>query len=422
MFFYDSPRFRIFLVMLVVAIHVGLSVFAIGTAIEGISFYDFAGQWKLTAYALQGIDPYPLIGADYAVIDSIGIIPKGWGTSPWGLLLGNIFYPGFMSMENAIRFFMAINIALIIITSLSAFFKFKKTSIHLGIYAFLCAIFSFWFMQSFTLGNAGAGICCLLLLVIFYYDTHPDLAGVLLGLSMIKPQTALIIYFVLLLMKKYRVVLISSAVVFLSLIIVSALIQTNPINLINEFLNVRIGNNESYSGIFTLMFINKPFLAMILSMLIGVLLTGFFYYLLPPNLYKTFCFYPVCLISTFWSYSFYNEFYILLLPLMICIYSILYVRNGFLSLCSFFAALYLSAGSFIVFHVPFLFFTFLQYFSFPVQSTNNVIIEKWVVRTLFEIGIIIIAFLMFFILKRILRDRQLFNDKVADKKLNPQWK
>ena len=414
MFFYDSPRFRIFLVMLVVAIHVGLSVFAIGTAIEGISFYDFAGQWKLTAYALHGIDPYPLIGADYAAIDSIGTIPKGWGTSPWGLLLGNIIYPGFMSLENAIRFFVAVNIILIIITSLSAFFKFQKTSIHLGIYAFLCAIFSFWFMQSFTLGNAGAGICCLLLLVIFYYDTHPDLAGVLLGLSMIKPQTALIVCFALFLMKKYRVVVISSVIVFLSLLIVSILIQNNPVNLIVEFLNAGIGSNESYSGIFTLMFINKPFMAMLLSMLVGVLLTVFFNYLLPPNLYKAFYFYPACLISTFWSYSFFNEFYILLLPLMICIYSILYVRNMFLSLCSFFAALYLSAGSFIIFHVPFLTFTFLQFLSFPVYTTNNVTIDRWTVRSLFETGIIVIAFLQCYIFNRLKKEFVLLNDESVD--------
>lgn len=61
--------------------------------------FDFHGQWALCAYTLRGIDPYPIIGLTTPTLEDIGIIPAAWSTTPWGLILGNFFYPGFMTLD-----------------------------------------------------------------------------------------------------------------------------------------------------------------------------------------------------------------------------------------------------------------------------------------------------------------------------------
>lgn len=391
---------RYILVMLIALINVYLLCLELNIVNNwSLTLYDFVGQWQLTAYTLQGLDPYPLIGKDYASIASIGAIPKGWGTSPWGLLLGNIFYPGFMSLENAKIYFIVINMVLLCITALCVSRKLSHISKRLSSYSFICILFSFWFFHSLEQGNAGGGICCLLLLSIFYYDTHPVLAGILLGLSLIKPQISLIVCIAFLILKNYKIVFISFSVVGLSLLAVSGLIHNNPIYLMYEFLNAGIGGNDNYSGIFTLLLIGRPFFAMFLSMVTGVIIVAVFAFLLPKNLIKSFYLFPACLVASFWSYSFYNDFYIFLLPLIVSIYSILYVDKKWLSAVSFFGALYLSLGSFIMFYCPSLIYKGLNIFCCSIQPTNNGVLNSWFIRSLFEVVIIFWAFLQCYILK-----------------------
>ena len=55
----------------------------------------------------------------------------------------------------------------------------------------MCFILSIDFLYSLQNGNAGAGICCLLLIAIALCDEVPILAGILLSFAMIKPQVAL---------------------------------------------------------------------------------------------------------------------------------------------------------------------------------------------------------------------------------------
>lgn len=401
MFSLDKLNKRDILVIIIVLINMYLLGLEIKIMKGVFGFSDFVGQWRLTAYACRGIDPYPLIGLDHAIIESIGIIPKGWGTSPWGLLLGNIFYPGYMTLENAMYYFVVINIVLICITALCVARKIKHISIQLSTYSFFCAFFSFWFFFSFNQGNAGGCICCLLVLVCLYYDTHPFFSGVLLGLTMIKPQISLIVCLAFLFLRNYRVVIVSFTVVCLSMLVVSGLVHNNPINILNEFLNAGIGNNQNYSGIFTLFFIEKPLLAMSLSIMTGIVFVCILNYLIPKNLWKPFCLFPACLAATFWCYSFYNDFYILLLPLVVSLYSILYVDNKILLFISFFGALYLSVGSFIVFYDPINIYKLFYIFSFPVQASNAFYFDSWFVRTLFEAGVIVLGFLQCFVVKRI---------------------
>lgn len=390
---------RIILVMLIVITNIFLSLFQLKIVNGYISFYDFEGQWKLTAYALQGVDPYPLIGINPALIDSIGSIPKGWGTSPWGLLLGNFFYPGFLSIENAKIYFICINLFVICITALCALKKFKKESNRFGFCSFLCVLFSFWPIYSLTQGNAGGSICYLLFLTFLFYDTKPHLAGVLLGLSMIKPQVALIVCVAFLFMKQYRIVVTAFSLVILSLLLISGIVNNNPFSLINEFMNAGIGNHQNYSGIFTLLFLHKPFFALLFSMIFGVIFIGVLSHMFPISLYKQFSFLPASCVATFWCYSFYNELSILLLSLIIGVFLILYAKHLFYSIVSFIGTLFMTIGSFILIYFPSLYFYFLNKFSFAILQLDSYWINQWIARTIFETGIIVLMFLFLLLLR-----------------------
>ena len=391
---------RIFFVLLIASLNILLTIFQFQLYNGYVSFCDFAGQWKLCAYALQGIDPYPLIGSNHAVIESVGTIPKGWGASPWGLLLGNIFYPGFLSFDNAKIYFVMINLVLLCITALCVSRKLQKISKRLSWYSFVCSLFSFWSVYSIEQGNAGCGICCLLLLVILYHETCPIFSGFLLGLAMVKPQITLILCVAFLVIKCYRVVITSFLVVLVSLLAISGIVHNDPVSLIYEFLNAGIGNNQNYAGIFTLLFMNNKFLAMTLSMLTGTVLVGVLTHCLPKNIYKPFYFFPACLVGTFWSYSFYNEFYILLLPLLVCNFWVLNASGGLAAIAAFLSSLYITVGSFILVYFPSVYFDLFDILTIPILVTNDVWLNMWIARTAFEIGLVLVMFALIFILNK----------------------
>lgn len=391
---------RIFFVLLIASLNILLTMFQFQLYNGCVSFCDFAGQWKLCAYALQGIDPYPLIGANHALIDSVGTIPKGWGTSPWGLLLGNIFYPGFLSFDNAKKYFVLINLFLLCVTALCVSRKLNMMSKRFSWYSFVCSLFSFWSVYSIEQGNAGCGICCLLMLVVLFHETSPIFSGFLLGLAMVKPQISLIFCVALLFIRSYRVVITSFLVVLVSLLAISGIVHNNPVSLIYEFLNAGIGNNQNYAGIFTLLFMNNKFFAMILSMLTGTVLVSVLTYCLPKNMFKPLYFFPACLVGTFWCYSFYNEFYILLLPLLVSNLLILNAGGNLATIAAFLSSLYITVGSFILVYFPSVFFDLFDILTIPILVTNDVWINMWIARTAFEIGIIFILFVLIFLLNK----------------------
>jgi len=69
--------------------------------IGGYGKYDITGHWRICKYTLEGYNPYLLTGLD-PVIESVGTIPHGFSTVPWGCVFGSIFYGGFLPLEWAV--------------------------------------------------------------------------------------------------------------------------------------------------------------------------------------------------------------------------------------------------------------------------------------------------------------------------------
>lgn len=342
---------------------------------------DFNGQWAICAYTLHGVDPYPLVGAETPLIDEIGTIKKNWGTSPYGCLIGNIFYAGFLPMEQAKIYFLIASVAMIMVTAFFFYRYFERSKF--GLIAAGLVLTSFAAYGSIYSGNAGVMVCCLLMISCLICDSSPIAAGVLLSLAMLKPQTALPICFAFLFMKKFKPVIIAAAIDVICWFIVSIMVDKTVLGLLDEFLHSHIGGKSHFAGLFTLAFPDSLETAMFLSMIFGVV----FIFVLMRRLQGTSTltkFYPACLTPAFFGYSFNNELSLLLLPIILL------------------ARLSLSSDEW---QAQFKWLTALIFCSImPIVSVYllYILIELgfaqvmvfWNLRTIFAIGLILIGILM----------------------------
>ena len=98
--------------------------------------------------------------------------------------------------------------------------------------------------------------------------------------------------------------------------------------------------NESagFSGIFTLAF--KPMTAIAASMLFGIIFVYCLHRFLPDNMPEMFRIYPAFIAVTFWCYSTTNDYYVLVVPALVCVYLMLITGKVFW----FLSAIYCSYG------------------------------------------------------------------------------
>ncbi len=385
-------------------------------------YQDFLGQWKLCAYALRGIDPYPLIGVKVPAVEELGSIPKDWGTTPYGLLLGNLFYAGFLAMsmaafipdaqnsfqkalgayratnaplEPAEIYFIVLNVIFLLATAIIIFQTFKNLSKKLAWTSVLLAIFSFSLLIPLkNTGNASSIICCMLILIAFCHEKYPKLSGILLAFAMVKPQLALIFCLTLLLMRRFKILFIAAAIDISAWLIVSFITKTGPSVLLTEFLATGAGGDKSYAGIFTLFTASDHHLAVGLSMLAGIIYVCIGHKLLSECKISVFKFFPACIALTFWCYSFYNEFYILVLPVIVCVYVM--IESNKMAI-PFVSALFMTIG--IFFWMSFILNGTISKLMGGVDwnsllsltSVPDYVVHTWITRTFFESVIILIG-------------------------------
>ena len=342
--------------------------------------FDFHGQWALCAYTLRGVDPYAITGVETPLIEEIGIIPLEWSTTPWGLVLGNFFYPGFLGFSEAVYYFFLLNILFLLWTAL-AVARNVKIGLSKGTTFFvtLSAFFISFFISSYF-GNAGAVICCLLILSCVLVDDLPILSGIFLAVAMVKPQIALPICFALLLRKNFKVLTVAAVIDFASWGAAAFMTNQSPITLLTEFLSINTGGHTVFSGLFTLAFPKDKLLAMTLSMFAGIL----FIWLtrrLGFKDEKIFWMCPACLATTFFAYSFHNEFFILLLPALACIHFASREKIFSTKIFWIVAFVFLSIGVYVL---------FLPLRIFLEDLTTSF----WIARTIFAAVLIVLGFFM----------------------------
>lgn len=338
--------------------------------------FDFSGQWTLCAYALSGVDPYPLIGVKTPFIEEIGTIPLVWSTSPWGLLLGNFFYPGFLESGDAVIYFIILNSFFFPVTADLLARKLNLGLRRLTVFFLTVTAFCGNFFISAYFGNAGAVICCLMILVYLYADERPIAAGFMLALAMVKPQVALPLCFALLLRKNFKVLLTAAAVDFAAWGIAALMTNKMPQVLLTEFLSLDTGGHTVFSGLFTLIFPDEKWLAMLTSMLAGIL---FIWLTFKDE--KNFWACPAFLATTFFAYSFHNEFFALTIPALICLQIAARAENSPEKIFWLGAVIFMASA-------PYALLLLLEIF------VGDVTRSFWIDRTIFAVVMILLGFMM----------------------------
>lgn len=358
---------------------------------DGINWTDLPTQWRICAYTLKGINIYSLRGSS-DFLPEIGYIYAGFHASPWGCLLQNIFYGGFLRFEVARYYFLAANSFVLALASyvLSA----KTSSLKIKDCVLVTSLLSLDFFISLHEGNAGGMVCAFLIMAWLLCDEHEYISGVLIAFAMIKPQDALIVCILMLVMKKIKPLVVGAVIDISAWGIVSFLTGKSMFELLNEFLFMpgRTGH-PPFAGIFTILTDNF-YAAAAMSMIAGIIFAVALYMLLSDGMPEIFKAYPAFMTVTFWCYSHWNDCYVLVLPACLCLWLMLQGRRGiFWLLCGIWCSSGLVIKSVIT--------RLILFFIGEIRQGEPYIRAYLQAKTLYELVIIIIGIFACLELRRI---------------------
>ena len=353
---------------------------------DGLAWYDFPQQWPCCAYTLRGIDIYIFRGTE-DLIPEIGKITSGFHATPWGLVLQNIFYGGFLPYGTAEKYFIVVNIIVLIITSYILYGKTKNISIGLGIYALVMSLLSVDFLIGLHAGNAGAVVCAFLVTAWALRDEHEYIAGILAGIAMMKPQDALIVCFAFLLHRNYKLLITAAIVDIAAWFTLSVIVHKGMFELLWEFLFASERQTGFVAGIFHPFFENYV-TSLIMSMLSGIIFVFLLYKYLPADMPGLFKAYPACMASVFWCYSYSTDCYILIVPAILCIWLMMLHHSKFKRMFWFLSAVYCSNA--------------VSTWSRMLTIVSMLYSTTWyVTKTIYGLGLIIIGIIMCWELRHI---------------------
>lgn len=286
----------------------------------GFTWEDIDGQWLMCRYFLKGVNPYVYVPVKELALKGLEPIPYGWSTSPWGCLLGLMFYAGFMPCEAAKIWFILLYAAAYILTCV--YFAHRYPLQKKGILA-LAAVGLVSYVFSMLHGNAGGVICLLLLMALDLKDRHNLLAGFCLAFALVKPQVSLLICLYLLFQKNYKVLLVAAIVDIAAWLVVAIRLNAGMFEMLADMLGSDVGCGYQYNGIMT--FLSPHLLSlsktMYLSMAVGITYSTVLYVCLCHKFGKDniITALPFCVATSFWCYSWGNELLILLPAAAFCL-------------------------------------------------------------------------------------------------------
>lgn len=286
------------------------------------AFADFYGQHLICRYICNGVNPY--VPQSAATLAQLGLqqIPPGFGTSPWGCVLGMLFYPGFLPADAA-RIWLVLLFAV-------AFVGFIAYAVHVFprhrqtiLLTSLATVIPY--LASYIYGNAGGIICILLFMALLLMESgHVVLAGVCLAFAMVKPQAAMLVCLYLLLERRYKPLVVAAVMVVGAWWLTARILDAGMLDLIGMMFGANIGGGGQFMGILSRPLRGTPFAqhSLFLSMAAGTLYAVTLYSIIkrrrPADRYLPLL--PFCVATAFWSYNTLNELAILMPLACYCIY------------------------------------------------------------------------------------------------------
>ena len=379
-------------------IFVGLNIVGIWWLFhDGVAWTDFPVQWRICVYTLRGMDIYSMRGtANY--VSEIGSIGAGFHATPYGLLLANLFYGGFLPFKVAKIYFLIINIAGITFASWLLYKRAEVLSKEFGLLSFIVSITSVNFFIATHEGNTGGMVCVFLVIAWLLCNEHPYISGLFIAFAMVKPQDAAIVCVALLLMKRFVPVLVAALIDISAWAVVSFIVKRGMLELISEFLfsSQRTGTDPDainpFAGIFTLATDNF-LLSVAASMVFGIIFVYIMYRCLPAEMPEIFKIYPAFMTVTFWCYSYVLDSYVLIIPTCLCLW--LMIRSNEYSRFIFwmFCGLFCANGA--------IFRSVLDRVFMRMYSSLHYPKAYDIARTIYELGIITIGIILCLEFRRI---------------------
>ena len=364
-----------------------------------VSYGDLKGQRIVCAYTLNGFDAYSFRGIETEAAPGLGVVGDGFHATPWGSLLGNVFYSGFLpSFEQSKIYYFIVSFIMLLMASYFFSREFEKISKEFMLIAFFVSITSLDFLVSVHMGNAGCDICALILISWAVCDEHPYISGILMGFAMIKPQTALLFCLTMLFMKKFIPLIVAAVIDIAAWLCTSILVNKGMFELLKEFFMSPDSQAMPHAGIFSLLSENQ-YIAMIMSMILGIAFVLMILKFLPKKVPDYFKIYPACIATNFWCYMNITEGYVLILPTVICLWimanSQRKLERLFWLCCSIYCCFGIAIKSII-----------RRFLCFILTIDKLNLISIQLPKTLYEVGFILLGILMAFELRKIYKEAE----------------
>ena len=328
----EKKNNRIFVYGLVAVLLIINVCYIVATVIRGgLNFGDFTGQRILCAYVLKGINPFPQLGITPPLLPDVGVVPSAFSTTPWGLVLGNLFYPAYMPLGAGKVYIVVFYVLLLLFATYSLVQHFSECSLDFKAVVMMLALTSQNVLVTVVNFNAGSSICLLLVLACLYCDERPMLAGIALAFAMVKPQAAGLFCLAFLLQKRIKPLVVAAVIDLLAWVAASVMVKTLPLTLLAQFFSCGVGGESgAFYGIFTLLL--SPNVSTYVSMIAGI---AFVVVLdlawrrkrLSVPAENFFRFYPASIATVFWCYIRGYDLFTLVIPTFLCLWIMLNERS-----------------------------------------------------------------------------------------------
>ncbi len=178
--------------------------------VKGFGLVDLNEYWRNMAYAIRGYNVSFCI-EEGIVLENVGAV-GGDIVMPWGKLLGNLIYPGFLPYGVVVIYYLLL---LCICTGLAGWYIsgwIREKEIRIWesrdniLFSVCLLVMPFYWIDVFCNGNWGGAFCIFLMLAAFFIEKNPWIASLLLAMAMIKPQNAALFLLVVLAKKKFKIV------------------------------------------------------------------------------------------------------------------------------------------------------------------------------------------------------------------------
>jgi hypothetical protein len=258
-------------------------------------------RWQEISYVARGVDPYLIVRGLHPVDEAIGPVRSVY--PPWSYFFGFVLLPP-IPFPLAIAWFGLLNLAALAAIAAWAWSSGRRFGHWAGVFVAAAMLSSLSVTVGLRHGQYSILVCALLIGLLHFEERgRPVLAGLCLAIAMIKPQIAILFFFIPLVRRSWIAVTTAAGSVGAGWLIVSALVRASPSTLLLELLQEGTHYEDAYLGILHFLIpagVSRSWVTAIgaVSGLLATAILAFWNRHQPPLLLAAVC----GVIATLWGY------------------------------------------------------------------------------------------------------------------------